>query len=562
MGNVSVVMLLALGGCYAGTDEGRGAGTEDAGEDGLDDGDDDDDDADGDDDDDGEPLGLGSSGLRLLTPTQYANSVIAVLGDVAVEPVGQWRSSIAAAQGGVSPAGVEDYEVASHDVAAQIFADPIARAELAECEPVHAEGDACVQQVVETVGMRAWRRPLTTEEVDRYTQLAYDTGALLGDEPWVGLQHAVAGLLMSPNFLYRVEIGFPDDEDDTRLKLDGFEVASRLAYLVWNTTPDDELLEAALAGELDEPEGVAAQVDRMLADERATQGTVQVFVDAFDLDALLSLQKDPELLPAFSQTLGPAMRAELVGVITDTVLVQGDFRRLFDTQTGFVDAELAALYGVPGTFGTEPTAVDLPDTRGGLLTLAGFLAINSGEASTSPTSRGLTVRRAVMCQTVPPPPPDVEAELPEPAGGEHQTKREQLEQHAVDPACASCHSMTDPIGLALEHFDALGGYRETDQGLTIDPSGDLDGTPFDDAVGLGAALSEHPAVMQCGVRNLYRYAMGHVEQPEEAPTVDLVMTAFEDEDYDLRAAIEALATADAFRYAALPSDGEEGEGGQ
>jgi len=554
-------MLLAISGCYSGADGGRGAGTDGVGEGGTgdDDDDDDDDDADETGGDDGEALGLGGTGLRLLTPAQYANSVIAVLGDVAVEPVGQWRSSIAAAQGGVSPAGVEDYEVASHDVATQVFADPVARAELAGCEPVHAPGDACVQSVLETLGLRAWRRPMTAEELERYVQLAYDTGALLGNDPWVGLQHAVAGLLMSPNFLYRVELGHPDDEDDTRLELDGFEVASRLAYLVWNRPPDDELLDAAIAGELDDPEGLAVQVERMLADERATAGTVQVFVDAFDLDALLSLQKDPELLPAYSQTLGPAMRAELVEVITDTILIQRDYRRLFDTQTGYVDTELAALYGVPGTFGAEPTAVELPDTRGGLLTLAGFLAINSGEASTSPTSRGLTVRRALMCQTVPPPPPDVEAELPEPEGGGHQTKREQLEQHAVDPACVSCHEMTDPIGLALEHFDAIGGYRATDQGLTIDPSGELDGTPFDDAIGLGTALSEHPAVMQCGVRNLYRYAMGHVEQPEEAPTVDLVMQAFEDDDYDLRSAIEALATADAFRYATLP---DQGEGGQ
>lgn len=551
-------MLLALGGCYSGADDGRGAGTDSVGEGGTDDGDDDDDDdADDTGDDGGEPIGLGGTGLRLLTPAQYANSVIAVLGEVAVEPVGQWRSSIAAAQGGVSPAGVEDYEVASHDVAAQIFADPIARAEVAGCEPAHAVGDACVESVVEALGLRAWRRPLTSDELDRYVQLAYDTGALLGNDPWLGLRHAVAGLLMSPNFLYRVELGHPDDEDETRLKLDGFEVASRLAYLVWNSPPDDELLDAAAAGELDEPEGVAAQVERMLSDERATAGTVQVFVDAFDLDVLLSLQKDAELLPAYSQTIGSAMRAELVEVIKDAVLVQGDYRRLFDTNTGFVDAELAALYGVPGTFGADPTAVELPETRGGLLTLAGFLAINSGEASTSPTSRGLTVRRALMCQTVPPPPPDVEAELPEPEGTGHQTKREQLEQHAVDPACVSCHSMTDPIGLALEHFDALGGYRATDQGLTIDPSGDLDGTPFDDAIGLGAALAEHPAVMQCGVRNLYRYAMGHVEQPEEAPTVELVMEAFEGSGYDLRGAIEALATADAFRYATIP-----GEGGQ
>jgi hypothetical protein len=426
---------------------------------------------------------------------------------------------------------------------------------VAGCTPQHVEDDPCVADVLQTLGRRAWRRPLTGEELARYRQLAFEAGALLEGDPWQGLQYAIAGILQSPSFLYRVELGQPIEGDPDHLRLDAFELGSRLSYLAWNSTPDDELLDAAQAGDLDDPELLAAQIDRLLQSPRARDGAVQVFVDAFDLDALHSLQKDAVLLPAFTPTIGPAMREELVQVIVATVLDERDLRRLFDTQTGYVDAELAVLYGLGGEFGTEHVAVTLPDSRGGVLTLAGFLAINSGEASTSPTKRGLAVRRAIMCQQIPPPPEGVEAELPEPDGEDtHQTKRQQLEAHATDPTCAACHQLTDPIGLALEHFDALGGYRPDDQGLAIDPSGSLDGQPFADAAELGSRIAEHPATAECMILNLYRYAVGHVEQPSESETIDMLVEALEDSDYDMRAAIEALATAESFRLVAVPTE--------
>lgn len=498
----------------------------------------------------------GPTGLRLLTPTQYRNSVIDVLGPIAAPAVGQWRSSIAAAQGGVAAAAVEDYEEAAHTVTAALFADPNARLTLTGCTPAAGPGDPCTTQVLTTLGRRAWRRPLAADELARYADLAVEVTALLGGDPWLGLQYAVAGLLQSPNFLYRVEVGTPVTPDDPQhVRLDAYELASRLAYLVWNTTPDDALLDAAVSGELDDDAGLDAQLDRLLASPRARDGLVQLFVDMFDLDALYSLQKDPALLPNFTPTIGPAMREELVRVIADAVLEQRDYRRLFDTRTGFVDAELAAHYGLEGAFDGAFSPVALPDTRGGLLTLAGFLAINSGEASTSPTKRGLTVRRILMCQNVPPPPPDVEAELPEPGDDGPKTKREQLEAHVSEARCAACHQFTDPIGLSLEHFDALGGYRATDQGLLIDPSGDLDGQAFADAVELGGLLADHPGVYECVVRNLYRYATGHIEQSSEQPAIALLRQALEDSGYDLTAAVDALVRSDGFRHATLsPED--------
>jgi len=159
-----------------------------------------------------------------------------------------------------------------------------------------------------------------------------------------------------------------------------------------------------------------------------------------------------------------------------------------------------------------------------------------------------------MCQDIPPPPPDVEADLPEPGDGTPTTKREQLEQHVSDPTCAACHGFMDPMGLALEHFDALGGWRETDQGLAIDPSGDLDGAPFADAVALGSLLAEHPQTGDCVVRNLYRYATGHIEQPNEQAVIDLTHAALVDNGHDLTAAVDALARSESFRHATLAEE--------
>ena len=539
--------LVVVAGCYegAGRPMGEPSSDADAGDDGIDDGDDRED----------LEVAVGPTGLRLLTPTQYANSIVDVLGEVAARPVGQWRSSLAAAQGGVSPAGVEQYEQAAFEVTAQIFEDATARMTLTGCVPTVSPDDPCVATVVETIGRRAWRRPLQEDEIARWQRVAFDVAELLDGDPWIGLQHAVVGLLQSPNFLYRVELGTPLDSDPQRVRLDAYEVASRVSYLVWNTTPDDALLDAAQSGALDDEAGLKTQLDRLMSSPRARSGMVQLFVDAFDLDALLTLQKNQTLLPTFSPTLRVAMRDELLHVIADAVIDQGDVRRLFDTRTGYVDAELAALYGIDQTPGTEPMAVPLPAERAGLLTLAGFLAIHSGDASTSPTHRGLTIRRAIMCQTVPPPPPDVEPALPEPGDDEeHRTKRQQLEEHSTNPVCAACHAMIDPIGLALEHYDAIGAHRETDKGLTIDPSGELDGVAFADAIELGSILAEHDAIPHCVVVNLYRYALGHIEQPDQYDVIVQLLQVLTDSGYDVQATLEALVTSEGFRYGLAPQE--------
>jgi hypothetical protein len=499
------------------------------------------------------------AGLRLLTPMQYQNSLQDLFGDdLAIPAVGQWRSSIAAAQGGVSVTAVEEYEIAARDLCAAVFGDPARREALVGCEPAGDAADPCMRSFLETLGRRAFRRALDAEEVDRYAAVAVTATELLGD-PWRGVEHAVLGLLQSPSFLYRVELAEPDPAQPARARYTDHEMATRLSYFVWNTTPDDELLAAADEGALSTEEGLRTQLQRLAASERARAGSVHFFSDLLDLDALLSVQKDTQWLPAFTATLGPAMREQLLRTIDSVVFDgDGDYRSLFDTRSTFVNAELASLYELEGSFGDELEAVTLPESSGraGLLTLAGLLTMYSGEADTSPTLRGKFVRSVLLCQNIPPPPAGVNTTIPEPAPDELVTTRELLSRHQTDPSCSSCHQFMDPIGLALENFDAIGAWRQQQNGLTIDASGELDGAPFDNAVGLGRELKQHPDLALCLMRSLYRYASGHIEQGFEQQLVAEIADGFTAAGYQVPSAFELVALSSGFRFAALPDPAE------
>ncbi len=503
---------------------------------------------------------LQPAGLRLLTPVQYQNSIRDVLGaDVPVQAVGQWRSSLAAAQGGVSLTAVEEYETAALEAAEFVFSDPGRRAALAGCEPSIDAADACVTGLLQTLGRRAFRRALTATETARYATLAANTAALF-DEPWRGVEYAVAGLLQSPDFLYRVELGEPDPDDPSRLRFTSHDMAARLSYFIWNTTPDEELLLAAGADALVFDAGLGAQVTRLLASDRARAGAGQFFGDLLDVDSLLYVEKDTNWAPAFTDTIGPAMRDQLRLTIDQVALSEnGDYRDLFDTRSTFVNAELAALLGLPGAFGDALEPVTLPEgPRAGLLALPGILTLNSGESSTSPTLRGKFVRNVLLCQSIPPPPAGVTAELPDAKPGEPVTTRDLLSQHLTDESCASCHRFMDPIGFALENFDAIGTFRAEQNEITIDASGDIDGTKFADAAGLGSAMRDHELLAPCFMRNLYRYGAGHIEQGIEVGTVDELSQSFVEDGYRVRAAFELVALSKSFRLAAIPTGIEEG----
>jgi len=459
-------------------------------------------------------------------------------------------ASIGAARIAFSPHAIEQLETAALSLSQQALADASTRASLVTCVPSGPVDDVCARQVVTRFGRRAWRRALTADEVIRYAGVATQAGDALKDF-WKGLEYAVAGILQSPHFLYREELGTPDSASPSRRVFNGYEVATRLSYFVWNTTPDDNLLDAAEAGTLSNAAGIQAAVDRLIASPRAHSAIEAFFGELFRLADLDDLPQPPALFPQVTATLGSSMRTETLRVLDDIVWNgDNDFRSLFDTRTTFLNAELAKLYGVTGPTGTNfvKTALPVDGLRSGLLGEGAFLALNAHGDSTSPTHRGKFIREGLLCQSIPPPPPNVNTMLPPDPPTGPRTMRQKLETHRTQPACAACHAMMDPLGLGLENFDAVGALRTVEAGQTIDASGELDGVAFQDPTGLAAALKNHPSLGSCLARNVHRFATGHVETPGEESVISDLSRQMVTDGYLFRSLLLGVAKGPSFRY--------------
>jgi hypothetical protein len=486
-----------------------------------------------------------------LTTVQYQNSLRELFGDAITIPSNlepdaalSGLKAIGAATLALSARATELFESAARDVANQIFSDATKRQTLLGCDPSQ---QSCLETFVADFGRRAWRRPLAADEVTKYVSLA-QSGQTASGDPWQGPSLVVSALLQSPNFLYRVEIGTVDAAQPTRRWLDSYEVASRLSYLLWGSTPDTTLLDVAQGGTLTDPAAIATQAQRLLGDARAQTAIETFFSEYLGLAGLQAAQKLPEAFPAFTPSLRTAMEQEtLLTLRTLAFDENADFRSLLTSHTTFVNAELAELYGMPGangeTMSRTTLAADSP--RVGLLGHASLLTLHSHASTSSPTLRGKFVREILLCQSIPAPPPNVDTTLPDTAGA--VTMREKLAIHA-EGSCAACHTLMDPIGLALENFDGIGTYRETDNGAAIDASGTLDGVAFNDAAGLAQALSQHARFPECVARTLYRYSMGHVEELGEEPAITSLVTSFSGSGYKLKDLMLATAQLPGFRY--------------
>ncbi|MEZ4442030.1 MAG: DUF1592 domain-containing protein [Polyangiaceae bacterium] len=468
-------------------------------------------------------------------------------------------TSIAAAASTLSPLDVERYEAAAYHVIDQVLASVARRDAILGCVLTGVD-DPCLRDALADLGLKAWRRPLAETEIDQLIDLGHEVGADLDDpDPYQALRYILAAMLQSPHFLFRVERG-QEDPASGLLRLTDWEMASRLSFLITDSPPDDELLGAAQKGELSDRAEIEAQARRLLDEPVARPALVRFFRDFMGIRRLDELDKNTELFPMFSATLGPAMREEIERLFENVVFDEGgDFRQLFTTRETYVNAEVAAIYGLEGVEGAAFTKVTLPDDgrRGGLLTTPGFLALNAHKTATSPTHRGRFVRISLMCQDVPPPPPGVNTTLPEPdPGAPPQTLRDKLEKHRDDPACSTCHTLMDPIGFAFEHFDALGQWRDEDNGLAVDVTTEVDGTAVEGAVEVGALVAELPEVGDCIARRFYQHATGHLDDDGEKDQVEALIGQFVDSDYDFRELVLSLVVNDGFRYASRPDDEE------
>jgi hypothetical protein len=393
---------------------------------------------------------------------------------------------------------------------------------------------------------------LRADELARYVKIAGDAGQTLGDFHQ-GLEFAVAAILQSPSFLFRVELGEPDATDATRVKYSGYELASRLSYALWNTTPDEVLLAAAASGELS-ASGLQSQAARLLGDARAARALDNFHTERLGLSELAGLNKDPKLIGELTDGLRGAMRDDVLRTFAELTAKPGqDFLQVFDSRVAYMNPELAALYGSKVS-SSALTRVELPSDapRLGLLGKPAFLALASHNVDTSPTLRGKYIRERVLCESIPAPPANVVPVLGEPDPNA-PTMRDRLRAHATDPSCSGCHKQMDPLGLSLEHFDAVGRYRATDNGHALDTTGELDGKRFDGAVELSRLLRSDPRTAECLVRQAYRYMLGHVEASGEEPEIERLLASFVSSGHDLTALFRGLSTSDAFRYAAKES---------
>lgn len=495
------------------------------------------------------------SRLRKLTKAQYQNSLRDLLETTVTLPKDAIEddsekngfTAIGASFVTISPRGVEQYETASMGLARQVMADTSKRSTLVGCNPTTVTDATCTRAFVTRFGRRAFRRPLGAEEIDRWTAIAADAQTKLASF-WEGMEIAVGGMLTSPHFLYRVELGEPDPDRPGVLRYTNWEMASRLSYFLRNTTPDDALLDAAERGELSSVEGLKAQVDRLLSSADAKGSLDAFFAELLHLSPLDGLTRDKTLFPAMTPTLGASMRTETLKLFEDVVFERdADVRELFDSKTTFVDPALAKLYGVTAPSGAGFAKVALDD-RAGILGHASFLSVNAHVGSSSPTYRGKAIRERFLCESMPAPPSSVPP-LPEPAPGERATARQRLSMHRKVEPCASCHKLMDPIGLGLENFDAIGAFRTKENDAPIDPSGDLDGKAFAGPKDLARLLREDARVAPCFARNLYRHAAGHVELPGEEPAIRQVIGAFGDAGFRVKSLALAIVTSDAFRFA-------------
>jgi hypothetical protein len=498
--------------------------------------------------------GLGPSEGRALDGVKWHNAVADLLQvESIIEVEASWNTP-------AYPAPVPSSELAPiYEAEAVVVAGVADVGALLSCAPDTAspEADACIEAFATTLGRLAWRRALAADELDAL--LALDPGGTAESRA----RAVIGSLLSSPRFWTIDESGTPDPENPGVLLLDQHAIASRLAYFVWNSTPDDQLLTRAEAGELSDPAVRAAEVDRMLADPRGARAIGDFWEAVLDTRALAEGQHDAELFPQMDATLVAAMREEVRRFAADVVLDEGTWSVLLNATHSFVNGPLAAsvyegeIVGTPPTGDAfEPVQLD-PERRPGILTRAAPLARWTHPAYLG-IYRGMLVRDRMLCMQLPPPPPDVDPGPPPPEGLD---RYDWLDHHSADAACAGCHTLVDPIVPGFDNYDPIGQWQTdiTSAGgppssgaptVPVNTAGEVvdlagDGT-FEDLPGLLAILTNAPESMGCQVQHQLEYAFGRGLRDEDLCTLDALSQAFIQSGGDLRQLAHDVVASDVF----------------
>jgi len=403
------------------------------------------------------------------------------------------------------------------------------------CHPTAAaEEQACAEKIIAGLARRAYRRPIAADDLPQLIAL-YRQGAGTGGFE-SGVRLAMQKILVSPEFIFRVELDPADAPPGSVHRITDIELASRLSFFLWSSIPDDELLAVAERGGLSDPAVLEGQVRRMLADARS-QTLVKNFAGQWlFLRNIAAIQPDTTAFPSFDENLREALAKETELLLESTMREDSSVADLLKTDYTFVNQRLAEHYGIKGVYGNEFRRIAVNDPkRQGLLGQASIMTVTSYPDRTAPTIRGKWVLEQLLGTPPPPPPPNVPA-LKDDASVKVLTMRQRMEEHRASPQCAVCHRMMDPIGFALENFDGLGRWRETDgeEGVEqIDSSGVLpDGTAFDGAVGLrNVLLSKRDMFVETFTERLLTYALGRGVEQYDRPVIRKIVREAAPDDY-------------------------------
>ena len=427
------------------------------------------------------------------------------------------------------------------------------------CRPANLDdARACAESIVSRLGTHAYRRPLTAENLDALMSLYDEAAAKDGFEE--GIRTSLEGILASPHFVFRFEAspkGVTGTADAYRIS--DFDLASRLSFFLWGTGPDDVLLARARNGVLSEASNLEAEARRMLADARSDALATRFAAQWLRLPDLDKMHPNVRGYPDFHDQLKASMRRETELFFTNLLREDRSVLELLTPDYTFLDERLADHYGIPDVLGSDFRRVAYPDsTRGGLLGHGSVLTLTSHASRTSPVLRGKWIMEVLLGTPPPPPPPNVPKleDSGEAEGGRLLSVREQMERHRSSPACNSCHSMIDPLGLALENFDATGAYRIKDNGVPIDASGELyDGTPLTGPSDLRRALSGHStSFIRTFTENLMAYALGRRIEFYDMPTIRAVERDAAAHGNRMSSFIIGVVESPAFRMKAVVAD--------
>ncbi len=437
----------------------------------------------------------------------------------------------------VSPSLISSLETLAQTTSEALLAQPALRDKVVGCVPQGPSDAVCFRSFITSFGRRAYRHPLESAEVDEF--MTMQSLAVEDNNFYTGVDSVLRVIFQDPQFVYRVEIGTPAAQTGLFV-LTNYELATRLSYFLWGSTPDDALLDAAASNKLSDQAGILAESKRMLADPRARA--------RFERFHALWLGYDKPT----STPLAVSMRNESNALVDRVLFDQHEsYDHLFTEHEAYLDDTLATHYGLTPSGKAAWVNMDSVN-RAGILSEASFLSVATKFSDTSPTQRGKFIQERLLCSPVPPPPPNVKADAPPPAGnGAPVCKADRYAAHRKG-GCAGCHSRLDGVGNGLERYDELGRYRTVENGLpqcTIPDDGDLPGLgKFQGPAQLGQLLATSAQLDACLVKQVFRFAMGRRETADDDDVVQRVLSKFQDTQLRFDEMLLAFVTEEAFRY--------------